>query len=82
VSVGTEYTDGCIALCDKATALGDAMKETSFNIITYNPGGCPFRNFQVNSMQIQCASLCSRVVARDEIFKVFSSEFSANIPLV
>jgi hypothetical protein len=70
------------ALCDKATALGDAIKETPFNIITFNPGGCPFRTFQVNSVQVQCVILCSRTVARDEIFKVFSTEFSANIPLV
>jgi len=63
------------ALCNKATALGDAIKETHCNIITLNPGGCPSRTFQVNSVQVQCASLCAGIVAGDEICKVFSLNF-------
>jgi len=59
------------APCDKATALGDAIKETPCNIITLNPGGCPSRTFQVNNVQGRCASLCAGIVATDEIRKVF-----------
>jgi hypothetical protein len=56
------------SLCDNATALGDATKETSCSIIMLNPGDCPSRTFQVNSVHVQCINCCAVIVATDLFF--------------